>query len=207
LPVLQIDPAKVGQVNADDFDVVCEKMNEMTDKLIELQEEAEASRKQAEEDRRARMREEVRALQAERAHAEKERQVEESKKEAASAKAQAKADVDVALRRQKEEFGRRTGKITAKREGGKGVGGNQLWNDRAEDIVMVNDTGVAVNFSTNLGKNVNVPAKSRVSQDWAFNAFKWWEIPDVTVFWVAATAPEQSGSMLVKAGEVLRLSQ
>merc|ERR1712079_945157 len=132
------------------------------------------------------MREEVRALRA--------------------AKAQAKADVDAALRRQKEELGRRTGKITAKREG-KGVGGNQLWNETAKDIVMVNDTGVAVNFSTNLGKNVNVPAKSRESRDWAFNALFWWEIPDVTVFWVAATEPEQSGNMLVKAGEVLRLSQ
>jgi len=117
LPVLQIDPAKVGQVNADDFDALCEKMNEMTDKLIEAQEEAEASRNKAEEERQARVREEVRALQAERACAEKERQVEESKKEAALARARSKADVDAALRRQEEELRRRTGKITAKREG------------------------------------------------------------------------------------------
>merc|ERR1712218_69003 len=172
--------------NADDFDAVCEKMNEMTDKLIE----AQASREQAEEDRQARMREQVRALQAEHANAEKERQVEESKKEAALAKTQAKADVDAALRRQKEELGRRTGKITAKREG-KGVGGNQLWNGEAKNIAMVNNTGVAVNFFTNWGQNVNVPAKSSESRDWAFNAFFWWEIPDVTVCWVAATEPEQ----------------
>jgi len=129
------------------------------------------------------------------------RQAEESMKEAASAK----ADVDVALRRHKEELARR-GKITAKREG-KGVGGVQLWGGEAEDIVMVNDTGVAVNFSTNLGKTANVPAGSSESRDWAYNAIAFWATPDVTVFWVAATEPEQSGSMLVEAGQVLRLSQ
>jgi len=199
LPVLKIDPAKVRPVNADDFDALCEKMNEMTDKLIEAQEEAKTSRQLAEEERQAKMLLEVRAFQAE-------RQVEESKKEAASAKAQAKADVDAALRRHKEELERRTGKITATREG-KGVGDIQLWNSRAEDIVMVNDTGVAVIFSGNDKQEVIAPAKSRVSRDWAYNAILFWETPDVTVSWVAATEPEQRGSMKLEAGQVLQLSQ
>jgi len=72
---------------------------------------------------------------------------------------------------------------------------------------MINETGVAVNFSGNSGQSVNAPADSRVSRDWAFNALLFWEIPDVTVSWVAATEPEQSGSMLLQAGQVLRLSQ
>jgi len=208
LPVLHIDPAKVEQVNSDDFDTVRQQVAELQDKYIEAQEEAKASRQQAKENHEAMKRAEDRASQAESARKLRERELDESMKKAASAeesmKKAASAQGD-AERRHKEEL-RRRGKITAKLEG-KGVGGVQLWGGEAEDIVMVNDTGVAVKFTTNLGKNADVPAGSSVSRDWAYNAIAFWATPDVTVSWAAATEPEQSGSMLVEAGQVLRLRQ
>merc|ERR1712079_190494 len=201
LPVLPIDPAKVGQVDAKDFDEKSREVTEVLDKLREKEKEAQAIQQRAKEDHDARMLAEARLLQAEQARELKERQAEESMKGAASAK----ADVDAELRRHKEEL-RRRGKITAKQEG-KAEGGCQLWGGKAKDITMVNDTGVAVNFFTNLGNKVNVPAGSFANRDWAYNVIAFWATPDVTVEWVAATEPEQRGREKLQAGKVLRLSQ
>merc|ERR1719492_569427 len=196
LPVLPIDPAKVGQVDAKDFDEIRREVNEMQDKLKEKEKLAQAIQKRAKEDHDARMLAEARLLEAEQARELKEREAEESMKGAASAK----ADVDAASRRHKEEL-RKRGKITAKQEG-KGEGGCQIWGGEAKDITMVNDTGVAVNFSTTTGHKVNVPAGSRKSCDWAYNAIFFFATPDVTVEWVAATEPEeQRGSMKLEAGQ------
>jgi len=285
LPVLRIDPAKVDDVNADDFDAIYEQMNELADSLKAAQEERERSLKQAEAERQARMLEEARraelerekaqeaaAFEVERKHAEelrrrdaaefraqqareeqrKQRQLNQAKIDAdakveraeqahreamkrqqyqaqadAAAKVeraekahreamqrqanQVRADADAKIkaaqeeRRRVEEAAAKNRKITAKLDG-KGSGRMQLWGGSANEIGLVNDTGVSVNFSTTF-HNTTVRPKGQACHDWAYNAVLFWEVPDVTVSWVAPTSPPQTGSVKVQAGQTLRLSQ